>query len=221
MAFEIYEDSKELLNAMKRESSSSGGFTFNIRPVGSPAGVGFGFDSSSKSNFMRNISSYTEKNMQFVRLVTKVETARFRMRRNSLVLDEDFQMALMELPDTYNYGPYARFINDYGTHFVTGGTVGGILDNVLVFDKELMKKSDINFVMVENCFGGHLGVTANVPDTGIEGKLGIKHKSCRKLEEETSSKFLFALYLHNTVMVFKDFAPIVINLVCWRYLPCS
>lgn len=77
-------------------------------------------------------------------MVTKVETARFRMRRNSLALDEDMLVALMELPDTYSYGPYARFMNDYGTHFVTAGTVGGTLENVLVLDKEMMKKNGLS-----------------------------------------------------------------------------
>ncbi|XP_018413379.1 PREDICTED: complement component C8 alpha chain [Nanorana parkeri] len=187
MSFELYEDSKDLLNAIRRESSSGGGASINIRPAGSPVGVGVGFNVGSKSDFMKNISSYTGKNLQFARLVTKVETARFRMRRNSLVLDEDMLVALMELPDTYNYGPYARFINDYGTHFVTAGTVGGILENVLVFDTEVMKKKDITYSMVENCIGSHVGITSTIPDSGVELGLTLKGKTCKKLEAETQN----------------------------------
>ncbi|XP_056388945.1 complement component C8 alpha chain [Hyla sarda] len=183
MSSEVYEDSTDLLNAIRRESSSEGGFTFTIKAAETPVGVEFGFNYGRKSDFLRNISSYREKNLQFVRFVTKVHTARFRMRRNSLVPDEDMLMALMELPDTYNYGLYARFIEDYGTHFVTSGTMGGVLDNVLVLDKEAMKKREVTFSMIENCFGGHIGITGVSDDKQIEGSLTVKGRNCDKLED--------------------------------------
>ncbi|XP_077306764.1 complement component C8 alpha chain [Lithobates pipiens] len=187
MSFELYEDAKDVLRATNQESSSGVGFTFGIRPAGSPAGFTFGFNFNSKSDFRKNISSHTAKNLEFARIATKVETARFRLRRNSLVLDEDMLVALMELPDTYNYGPYARFINDYGTHFVTAGTVGGTLDNILVLDKEVMKKNELTSNMVENCFGGNVGLSFSDPETpGIEGFFGFKGNSCRKIAGQTA-----------------------------------
>lgn len=76
----------------------------------------------------------------FIRGVTKVQTARFKMRRDNIVLDEDVLLSLRELPDTYNYGMYAKFINDYGTHFMTSGTMGGIFEYILVINKEEMRR---------------------------------------------------------------------------------
>lgn len=183
MSQEVYEDSKDLLNAIKQESSSAGGFTFEIKPAGSPAGLKFGFDYERQSNFLKNISSYTAKNLQFIRFVTKVQTARFRIRRSSLMLDEDMLMSLMELPDTYNYGLYARFLNDYGTHLVTSGTMGGIMDNILVLDKEVMKKKGVTYSLVQECFGGHIGISVQSDDGQLEGSLTIKKKNCERLED--------------------------------------
>ncbi|XP_069837415.1 complement component C8 alpha chain [Dendropsophus ebraccatus] len=188
MSFEVYEDSTDLLNAIREERYSAGGFTFSIKDPESSVGLQLGANYQSTIDFLRNISSYTEKNMQFMRFVTKVQTARFRMRRNSLALDEDMQMALMGLPDTYNYGLYARFISDYGTHLVTSGTMGGILDNVLVLDKEVMRKQEISYSMIGDCFGYNIGVTTISDDKEVEVTQGLKRNICQKIENSFEDK---------------------------------
>lgn len=77
----------------------------------------------------------------FMRIFTKVQTAHFKMRRDNIVLDEGMLQSLMELPEQYDYGPYSKFINDYGTHYVTSGWMGGIYEYFLVLDKEQMVKN--------------------------------------------------------------------------------
>ncbi|XP_044158219.1 complement component C8 alpha chain [Bufo gargarizans] len=197
MSYEVYDDSKDLLNAIRKESSSASGFSFNIKAAESPVGVEFGINSESKSDFLKNISSYTQKNLQFVRFLTEVQTARFRIRRNSLVLDEDLLMSLMELPDTYSYGLYAKFITDYGTHFVTSGTMGGIMDNVLVLDKEVMKKQDVTYSMLYDCFGGYISGTGVSDDGQVEGSFKIQKKNCERLESKFTER-------HGSESVIKD-----------------
>lgn len=86
------------------------------------------------------IGSLCPQDVGFIRAVTKVQTARFKMRRNNIVLDEDMLLSLQELPDTYNYGMYAKFIDDYGTHFMTSGTMGGVFEYILVVNKEEMRR---------------------------------------------------------------------------------
>lgn len=55
------------------------------------------------------------------------------------MLDEGMLQSLMELPEQYNYGMYAKFINDYGTHYITSGSMGGTYEFILVLDKNKMK----------------------------------------------------------------------------------
>lgn len=76
----------------------------------------------------------------FMRIFTKVQTAHFKMRRDNIMLDEGMLQSLMELPEKYNYGPYAKFINDYGTHYITSGSMGGTYEYFLVLNKEKMEK---------------------------------------------------------------------------------
>lgn len=79
--------------------------------------------------------------MGFVRLLSTVQTAHFKMRSKDLTLDEGMLWALDDLPDQYNFGAYSHFFNEYGTHYVTEGTMGGVLDYVAVVNKNAMKKN--------------------------------------------------------------------------------
>ena len=68
-----------------------------------------------------------------------VQTAHFKMRRENIVLDEGMLQSLMELPERYHYGMYAKFINDYGTHYITSGSMGGVYEYILVLNREKME----------------------------------------------------------------------------------
>lgn len=57
------------------------------------------------------------------------------------MLHEDFYISLMELPEEYDFGMYSRLLNTFGTHYITEGTMGGILEYVLVLNKTAMANS--------------------------------------------------------------------------------
>ncbi|KAF1399021.1 Complement component C8 alpha chain, partial [Spheniscus humboldti] len=161
-AFEFYEDSKDLLDALKSDKSVTGGFTIGIGPRKLPFQLVLGFTLSRGKGSLKNFTQYTAKEVGFIRGVTKVQTARFKMRRDKIVLDEDMLLSLRELPDTYNYGMYAKFINDYGTHFMTSGTMGGVFEYILVVNKEEMRRKDISAEEISDCIGGSIGLTVSV-----------------------------------------------------------
>ncbi|KAK2543174.1 complement component C8 alpha chain [Columba livia] len=157
--FEFYDDSKDLLDALKSDKSKTTGFTIGIGPAGSAFQLDLGFTLSGGKGSLKNFTQYTAKEVGFIRGVTKVQTARFKMRRDNIVLDEDVLLSLRELPDTYNYGMYAKFINDYGTHFMTSGTMGGIFEYILVINKEEMRRKEISAEEISACVGWSIGLT--------------------------------------------------------------
>lgn len=55
------------------------------------------------------------------------------------MLDEGMLQSLMELPEQYDYGMYSKFIDDYGTHYITSGSMGGTYEYILVLDKAKME----------------------------------------------------------------------------------
>ncbi|KAK3545496.1 hypothetical protein QTP70_007740 [Hemibagrus guttatus] len=127
---ETYSDAASLLTAQKTESSYNWGFTFGIMYVES------GPSASHSEMLLKNLTQYNSKDVEFIRLLSTVETAQFKMRSRDLMLHEDMLQSLMELPEQYDFGAYSRFINDYGTHYVTQGTMGGVLDYVVVLNKK-------------------------------------------------------------------------------------
>ncbi|XP_069498207.1 complement component C8 alpha chain [Ambystoma mexicanum] len=177
---EYYDDAKDLLNAIKQDHSSFIGFTFGISPADSPVGIQYGVKEERAHGSLSNITKYDSKNVGFVRVRTKVQTARFSMRKNNIVLDEDFLQSLMDLPDQYNYGMYAKFINDYGTHFVTSGTMGGIFEYILVLNKEFMKSSAISEATASKCSSVSIGITTINEEQTLEATITATQKECEK-----------------------------------------
>ncbi|CAN0270685.1 unnamed protein product [Bubo scandiacus] len=177
-AFEFYDDSKDLLDALKSDKSKTKGFTIGIGPGESPFQLELGFTLSGGKGSLKNFTQYTAKEVGFIRGVTKVQTARFKMRRDNIVLDEDVLVSLQELPDTYNYGMYAKFINDYGTHFMTSGTMGGVFEYIVVINKEEMRRKDISAEEISACIGTSIGLT--VSESKLHLKASVTSSDCAK-----------------------------------------
>ncbi|NWH87442.1 CO8A protein, partial [Aegithalos caudatus] len=189
-SFEFYDDSKDLLDALKSDKSKSTGFTIGIGPGGANLMFNLGLTLSGGKGTLKNFTQYDAKEVGFIRAVTKVQTARFKMRRDNIVLDEDVLLSLQDLPDTYNYGMYAKFINDYGTHFMTSGTMGGVFEYILVINKEEMRRKDISTEEISACVGLSLGITASKTlDLGAT----VTHSDCKsKGLLKTGVQFNFA-----------------------------
>uniref|UniRef100_A0A8D1G7A4 Complement C8 alpha chain n=1 Tax=Sus scrofa TaxID=9823 RepID=A0A8D1G7A4_PIG len=177
---ESYDDANDLLKKVKNEKSVSAGVTVGIGPTGSPFTANVGLSGSRESAFLNKLSKYNEKKYSFIRIFTKVQTASFKMRRDNIMLDEVMLQSLMELPEQYNYGMYAKFIDDYGTHYITSGSMGGVYEYILVLNKENMTKSGVTSDDVTSCFGGSFGIDYDYTDNlQITGSLSGKH--CKKL----------------------------------------
>nr|XP_026646230.1 complement component C8 alpha chain [Zonotrichia albicollis] len=177
-AFEFYDDSKDLLDALKSDKSKTTGFNIGIGPGGSDVMLNLGLTLSGGKGSLKNFTQYDAKEVGFIRAVTKVQTARFKMRRDNIVLDEDVLLSLQELPDTYNYGMYAKFINDYGTHFMTSGTMGGVFEYILVINKEEMRRKAISMEQISACVGLSLGITASKENLNLG--VSLKHSDCKQ-----------------------------------------
>ncbi|XP_022611060.1 complement component C8 alpha chain [Seriola dumerili] len=170
---EFYEDVASLLKARQTLKSSSGGVTIGISKVEG------GISGSGSSLFLNNITQFNSQDRGFIRLWSKVQTARFKMRTNKLVLHEEFQASLMELPEQYDFGVYYRFFNAFGTHYVTEGTMGGTLEYVAVLNKTAMANSELTASETESCLGASIGLSNPLgAQTALDLKL--KGNSCGK-----------------------------------------
>ncbi|KAI4898967.1 hypothetical protein NFI96_016193 [Prochilodus magdalenae] len=178
---EYYSDAVSLLKARKTEESSKPGFSLGVMYVEN------GYSWSKEKSFLTNISQYDSKDVGFVRIKSKVETAHFKMRTRDLMLDEDMLQTLMELPESYDFGSYSRFLNEFGTHYVTQGVMGGVLEYVLVVNKDVMRRSQMEGSQVGKCFTTSLGIKAST-SFPTEVKVTGEHSNCETVGEYSSGK---------------------------------
>ncbi|XP_060087870.1 complement component C8 alpha chain [Heteronotia binoei] len=189
---EYYAEASDLLNALKKDPSGDIGVTIGIEPsslmplslpfdLGPNLSFDLGLSLSLGSGTLENATLYTAKNVGFIRTLTKVQTARFKMRRDDIFLHETMLQFLMDLPDKYNYGLYAKFINLYGTHFVTSGTMGGIFEYIIVVDKDEMRREEVTSSTVSACIGLSAGISLSFPMDILTARFKVPYEECSKV----------------------------------------
>lgn len=170
---EYFEDMVSLLKARATMSSHNAGGSIGIYYVE------LGLSASKESDFLKNITKYKNQDLGFIKLLSKVQTANFKIRSNNLMLHEDFYLSLMELPEQYDFGMYSRFFNIFGTHYVTEGTMGGTLEYVVVVNKTSMAESNIDAEQAGKCIGASIGLSIPLDIYGTLG-LSVGGKLCNK-----------------------------------------
>ncbi|XP_006879889.1 PREDICTED: complement component C8 alpha chain [Elephantulus edwardii] len=176
---EYYEDVNSLLTDTQHDFALSGRVSAGVGLVSIPLTIEGGISGSIDSSYVKKLSQYNEKKYTFIRIFTKVQTAHFKMRRNDIVLDEGMVESLMELPEQYNYGMYAKFIDDYGTHYITSGSMGGIYEYILVIDKQRMESARLTSHDIKGCFGGFVGIGTVFKDL-IQVEPKLSGESCKR-----------------------------------------
>ncbi|KAM4050139.1 complement component C7 [Anomaloglossus baeobatrachus] len=106
----------------------------------------------------RTVYNTKEKSYQYLVIKNHVEVAQFiNDHPEHLVLAESFWRQLFYLPSVYEYTTYRKLIEDYGTHFLISGSLGGTYEFRFHLDTEKVTKYDGSKSNFEQCTSSSSG----------------------------------------------------------------
>ncbi|XP_054439950.1 complement component C6 [Pteronotus mesoamericanus] len=107
--------------------------------------------STRNSAFKEAIEASHKKDSSFIRIHKVIKVLNFTMKSKDLHLSNVFLKALNHLPLDYNYALYSRIFEDFGTHYFTSGSLGGVYDLLYQYSREELKNSGLTEEEVQNC----------------------------------------------------------------------
>uniref|UniRef100_A0A2K6LCU6 Complement component C6 n=1 Tax=Rhinopithecus bieti TaxID=61621 RepID=A0A2K6LCU6_RHIBE len=125
--------------------SSHGGSSFSV-PI---------FYSSKRSENINHNSAFKQaiqaSHKSFIRIHKVMKVLNFTTKAKDLYLSDVFLKALNHLPLEYNSALYSRIFDDFGTHYFTSGTLGGVYDLLYQFSSEELKNSGLTEEEAKHC----------------------------------------------------------------------
>ncbi|KAM4708610.1 complement component C6-like [Discoglossus pictus] len=99
--------------------------------------------STSTSSIREAVEASYKKNSNFIRINKVISVSNFTMKSKDLRISDVFASALTSLPLEYNYPLYSRIFDNFGTHYVSGGLMGGSYDLLYQYSSEDLKTSGL------------------------------------------------------------------------------
>ncbi|XP_036994417.2 complement component C6 [Artibeus jamaicensis] len=107
--------------------------------------------SAHSSAFKEAIKASHKKDSSFIRIHKVIKVLNFTMKSKDLQLSNVFLQALNHLPLEYNYAVYSQIFENFGTHYFTSGSLGGVYDILYQYSREELKNSGLTEEEVRNC----------------------------------------------------------------------
>ncbi|KAM6224369.1 complement component C9 [Rhynchocyon petersi] len=150
-------------------------------PVDIGAGARFTY---AKNEVYQQLLSYTShEEKMFLHVKGVVQVGRFVMRSRSVMLTTTFMDAVKALPVDYEKGEYFAFLETYGTHYSSSGSLGGLYELIYVLDKTAMDKKGVELKDIQKCLGFNADFSVDIAILGTEVKGSVNKNDCLKRGE--------------------------------------
>uniref|UniRef100_G1S351 Complement component C9 n=1 Tax=Nomascus leucogenys TaxID=61853 RepID=G1S351_NOMLE len=131
----------------------------------------FRFSYSKNETYQLFLSYSSKKEKMFLHVKGEIHLGRFVMRNRDVVLTATFVDDIKALPTTYEKGEYFAFLETYGTHYSSSGSLGGLYELIYVLDKASMNRKGVEIKDIKRCLGYHLDVSLDFSSISAGAKV--------------------------------------------------
>ncbi|KAM5248578.1 complement component C8 beta chain [Ctenodactylus gundi] len=165
--------------------------------------------------YISRIKRFSHTRSKFLHARSDLEVARYRLKPRGLMLHPEFLQAVRRLPPEYSYGEYRDLLRDFGTHYATEATLGGVYEYTLVMDGEAMERADYSLEDIHNCakhdFGADVGYVS----------LGVTEDKCKDVLREIKDRNKRSTVVEDLVVLVRGGATEHITTLAYKELPTA
>ncbi|KAM6156505.1 complement component C9 [Erethizon dorsatum] len=197
---EYYEEQSQAFKTIIQERMSSFNLALKVTPIEvnawkkeeilgdahssdkENASINFRFSYSKSEIYQRLLSYSSKKEKIFLRVKGEIQLGRFVMRTRDVMLTTTFLEDIRALPTTYEKGEYFGFLEMYGTHYSSSGSLGGLYELIYVLDKASMKEHGFELSDIKTCLGLNMDLSLRITDSAVAPDLTLQagYNDCEK-----------------------------------------
>lgn len=179
--------------------------------------IGFNYNDMKVKTFMERIKRFSHTKSKFLSARSTLQVAQYKLKSRNLMLHTEFFQRVKQLPLQYVYGEYRDLFRDYGTHFITEATLGGIYEYTLILNSEKLKKEGYSLNDVQKCAQAGFKIGANIE--GIWLSAGMSAGACSGLLKEIGEKISSDKLVEDFVALVRGGASEHITTLAYKDLP--
>ncbi|XP_068095499.1 complement component C8 beta chain [Hyperolius riggenbachi] len=132
---------------------------------------GFSYSDSKFKQFVEKTRQYANTQSLFVNARSDLQVAKYKLRSRGWMLHSGFFQRVKQLPSEYVYSEYRDLFRDFGTHFITEATLGGVYEYTLILNKQHVIKEAYTLNDVKTCLSLGFSLGGNIEGVYISGSM--------------------------------------------------
>ncbi|XP_018413388.1 PREDICTED: complement component C8 beta chain [Nanorana parkeri] len=148
--------------------------------------IGFSYSDMKFKKFVERTKKFSHTQSSLISARSDLEVAKYKLKSRGLMLHSEFFQRVKQLPMEYVYGEYRDLFRDYGTHYITEATLGGVYEYTLILNKEHVKNEGYSLSDVKSCLNLGFSLGGNVCGVYISGSMTFDQ--CDGLLKEIGEK---------------------------------
>ncbi|XP_059839501.1 DAB adaptor protein 1a [Hypanus sabinus] len=179
--------------------------------------LGISYQSNNFKKMMQNVLKYSGTRTHLYHSHFSLQVAQFKVKPRDLMLHYDFFQRVKQLPTVYNYGEYREIFKDYGTHYISEGTLGGTYEYIWAVDEKRMKEDGYTLDDAKDCAKAGIDVGANIK--GVFVKVGVTGGACAALLDVKGDGISKSKYTEDFIIFVRGGASEHVTALAHKELP--